>query len=128
MKKQLITIAIVLGIGGMSFAQEAGSFEEYYEDAGFFKNGLFHNATDDELITPYGVEVWELYTVDYDKSDENLGLFGLNKKVFGKRDSETPGLPEPGNGGDSPAPLGSGIAVLTALGAAYLVGKKRKEE
>jgi hypothetical protein len=25
-------------------------------------------------------------------------------------------------------PLGTGIAVLTALGAAYLVGKRRKED
>ncbi len=40
----------------------------------------------------------------------------------------TPSLP--GHGGDenADAPLGTGIAVLTALGAAYLVGKKRREE
>ena len=31
-------------------------------------------------------------------------------------------------GTDQPAPLGSGIAVLVGLGAAYLVGKKRNEE
>ena len=30
-------------------------------------------------------------------------------------------------GNDQPAPLGSGIAVLMGLGAAYLVGKRRKE-
>ena len=30
-------------------------------------------------------------------------------------------------GTDQPAPLGSGIAVLMGLGAAYLVGKRRKE-
>ena len=36
----------------------------------------------------------------------------------------------PGHGGtsDVDAPLGTGIAVLTALGAAYLIGKKRREE
>ena len=39
-----------------------------------------------------------------------------------------PGLPGHGETGDQPAPLGTGIAVLTALGAAYLVGKKRNEE
>jgi len=40
-----------------------------------------------------------------------------------------PGLPGHGEEGDQPAtPLGTGIAVLTALGAAYLVGKKRNEE
>ncbi len=30
--------------------------------------------------------------------------------------------------GDAQAPLGSGIAVLAGLGAAYLLGKKRKEK
>ena len=30
-------------------------------------------------------------------------------------------------GNDQPAPLGSGIVVLVGLGAAYLVGKRRKE-
>ena len=36
----------------------------------------------------------------------------------------------PNHGGDenADAPLGTGIAVLTALGAAYLVGKRRKED
>lgn len=33
-----------------------------------------------------------------------------------------------GESNDSPAPLGSGIAVLIGLGAAYLVGKKRSEK
>ena len=39
------------------------------------------------------------------------------------------GLPN-GHGltSDSGAPLGSGLLVLTALGAAYLVGKRRKED
>jgi hypothetical protein len=33
-----------------------------------------------------------------------------------------------GGTGDEPAPVGSGIAVLVGLGAAYLVSKKRKED
>lgn len=47
---------------------------------------------------------------------------------------EGSGIVLPGHGesenqnGGEPAPLGTGIAVLTALGAAYLVGKKRNEE
>ena len=32
------------------------------------------------------------------------------------------------NGDGEPSPLGSGIAVLVGLGAAYVVAKKRKEE
>ena len=41
----------------------------------------------------------------------------------------TPGLPgQHGQSGNQDAPVGSGIAVLLGLGAAYLVGKKRREE
>jgi hypothetical protein len=40
----------------------------------------------------------------------------------------TPGLPTHGLTENQNAPLGSGIVLLTALGAAYLVGKKRNEE
>ena len=40
----------------------------------------------------------------------------------------TPGLPGHGQTGNQDAPLGAGIAVLTAFGAAYLIGKKRREE
>ena len=39
-----------------------------------------------------------------------------------------PGLPVHGENTNQPAPLGTGIMVLTALGAAYLVGKKHREE
>ena len=40
----------------------------------------------------------------------------------------TPNLPNHGGDENADAPLGTGIAVLTALGAAYLVGKRRKED
>ena len=39
-----------------------------------------------------------------------------------------PMLPNHGESGNQPAPVGSGIAVLVGLGAAYLVGKRRREE
>ena len=39
-----------------------------------------------------------------------------------------PNLPGHGGSSNADAPLGSGIAMLTVLGAAYLVGKKRREE
>ena len=39
-----------------------------------------------------------------------------------------PLLPQHGEDTNRPAPLGSGIALLAALGGAYLVGKKRREE
>ncbi|MBQ1585494.1 MAG: hypothetical protein II078_10560 [Muribaculaceae bacterium] len=43
----------------------------------------------------------------------------------------SPGVPGHGestNQDGNQTPIGTGIAVLTALGAAYLVGKKRNEE
>ena len=50
--------------------------------------------------------------------------------VYGNREGGllSPGLPNHGETGDQNAPLGTGIAVLAALGGAYLVAKKRREE
>ena len=65
---------------------------------------------------------------------EEKGLFGMGKGIFrGGNGEEDPLLNLPGFGeeGDVDAdtiPLGSGIAVLMGLGAAYLVGKRRKED
>ena len=57
----------------------------------------------------------------------------LNKESEPMRTGGDPApiLSLPSNHGydsDTPAPLGSGIAVLVGLGAAYLIGKKRNEE
>jgi len=56
----------------------------------------------------------------------------MNYQAGGLRTtSNTPLLPGFGNPGDfdgTDAPLGSGIAVLIGLGAAYAIGKKRKED
>ena len=51
--------------------------------------------------------------------------------LYGDREGRmiTPSLPsEFGLNGNQDAPLGSGIAVLLGLGAAYMVSKKRKED
>ena len=51
--------------------------------------------------------------------------------VYGNREgADTPMLPNHGKteNQDANAPLGTGIAVLAALGGAYLVAKKRREE
>ena len=39
-----------------------------------------------------------------------------------------PNLPNHGESNNGDAPLGTGIALLSVLGGAYLVGKKRREE
>jgi hypothetical protein len=52
--------------------------------------------------------------------------------IYGNRNGNTPLLPghnlSENQDADPTTPLGSGIAVLMSLGAAYLVGKKRREE
>ena len=90
MKKLIMTIAIVLSLGTMAFAQDVEVYEE-------------------------------------------RGLFGMGKEstIFGaKGDGDALMLPDHGETDDQDAdsPLGTGIALLTALGAAYLVGKRRKED
>ena len=91
MKKTLVTIAIVLGLGMTAFADPYGG--------GLFKRG---SVVDDE----------EFYGAGYYRDGGML----------------TPGLPNHNLDGNQDAPLGSGIVLLTALGGAYLVAKKRKEE
>ena len=48
-------------------------------------------------------------------------------ELFSNRDGN-PMLPDHGFSTNQNAPLGSGIAVLLGLGAAYMVAKKRKED
>ena len=90
MKKTILTIAIVLGLGMTTFADPYGG--------GLFQRGLIPDE--------------EFYGLDY------YNIYRLNE----------PMLPDHGETGNVDAPLGTGIAVLTALGAAYLVGKRRKED
>ena len=56
------------------------------------------------------------------------GLFKRGETTETRDGSGTPALPGHGQTGNQPAPLGTGIALLTTLGAAYLVGKRRREE
>ena len=62
----------------------------------------------------------------------NRGAVIEDEEYYGAgyyRDGMLPGLPNHNQQGNQDAvPLGSGIAVLAALGGAYLVAKKRKEE
>ena len=89
MKKTVLTIAIILGLGLTTFADPNGG--------GLFQRGASNESTH-----------------------------------FMNRDTPMPMLPtthnEGGNQSANQMPLGSGVALLTALGAAYLVGKRRREE
>lgn len=90
MKKQIMTIAIVLGLSMTSFAQ----------------GGLFHRGA------------------NADGTPSEVSLTGDGSKGSGVN---TPMLPIHEQNGSQPAPLGSGIVLLTALGAGYAVAKRRKE-
>lgn len=50
---------------------------------------------------------------------------GLDKIEFDYGGLRDPGLPGGHGGGDTPAPLGTGLVILTALGAGYAMLKKR---
>ena len=89
MKKLALTIAIVLGLGMASFA----------DNGGLFNRGASAPAS----------------TTSSSYEGNRDGIFA-------------PRIPNHGETTHQNAPVGSGIAVLTALGAAYLVGKKRREE
>ena len=54
--------------------------------------------------------------------------FGAKAEVDNAVSPATPLLPQHGQDTNQSAPLGSGIAVLMGLGAAYMVAKKRREE
>ena len=88
MKKLVLTIAVVLGLGLASFANS--------NDGGLFQRGA---------------------------SEPASGLYGDR----GLREIN-PNLPIHNADGNGDAPLGSGVAVLLGLGAAYMVAKKRKED
>ena len=134
MKKLIVTIAIVLGMGVTSFAQG-----EYYgsvnptEDNGFFNlgKGFFNNGDDMPLlpeISEYGEE--DFAFSNYSQDNGENGLFGMGA-LYDRGNRNGSPLVLPGthdSDQDQDGPLGSGIAVLMGLGAAYLVGKRRKEE
>ena len=59
--------------------------------------------------------------------DGERAEYGLMRVDAGSGEA-TPMLPNHNASGNQPAPLGSGLVILAGLGAAYLVGKKRREE
>ena len=65
-----------------------------------------------------------------ENSGDNGNAVYQDRSFFAKEGSGplTPGLPTHGLNENQDAPLGSGIVLLTALGAAYAVAKKRREE
>lgn len=57
-------------------------------------------------------------------AQENSSLFGREKE---NTEKFGPGLPGHGESGNQPAPIGSGILMLSCLAGAYCIGKNRKK-
>jgi hypothetical protein len=132
MKKLIVTIAIVLGLGMTTYAQEAFTGADGVAESGLFGMGTsFFSNGELGLFSPDYYEYEEEYEAynNYPQNYVENGFFGLGGNSLFTRNNPILTLPSGhGDTDDTSAPLGSGIAVLMGLGAAYLVGKKRKEE
>ena len=73
-----------------------------------------------------------LFQRDYNAANGKSGYVYFERNstaLFASNDAIEPLMPSHGSeDNESAAPLGSGIAVLMGLGAAYMVAKKRREE
>lgn len=134
MKKLIVTIAIALSMGMTTFAQEAFTGADGVAESGLFNMGTsFFGNGELGLFSPDYYDYEEEYEA-YNYQPQNYvdnGLFGMGGGSLFSRTDGTLGLMLPTGHGltnDETAPLGSGIAVLMGLGAAYLVGKRRKED
>ena len=71
-----------------------------------------------------------LFQRNYNANNGKSGYvyFSQKNSIFENNNVEAPLLPSHGEDDNQAAPMGSGIAVLMGLGAAYMVAKKRREE
>ena len=100
MKKIVLILTIVLCVSANAYSQYYAS-KDNHNSGGLFSRGLV--------------------------SDEEYYGAGMNRQGL-MNNNTLPRLPIHNMGGDQPAPLGGGGAVLTFLCAAYFVSKKRREE
>lgn len=101
MKKQIMTIALVLGLGMTALAQQAGG--------GLFYRGESKQSSNDRN-SPY----WSPFYLP-----EHGGIFNGDSD-FGLDPEEDPN--------DPPAPLGGGALLLVGFGAAYAMSKRKKKD
>ena len=117
-----------------TFAQEAFTGADGVAESGLFNLGTsFFGNGELGLFSPdyYDYEdEYEAYNYQPQNYVDN-GLFGMGGGTLFSREGTGFGLMLPSGHGllnDETAPLGSGIAVLMGLGAAYFVSKKRRED
>ena len=107
MKKIALTIAIVLGIGLCSYAQNGGGLFGYGEVA----------VEEEEDVAG---SAW--YSLGQDE-DLDMGLFTNLRNTYNIK----PNLPNHGQDDNMDAPLGSGALLLIGLGTAYALKKRSKK-
>ena len=84
------------------------------------------------LLRKFLISIAIVFTLSVVANAQKDGFFSLNSSneddVYRDLTSSDLGLPSAhGTGIDYDAPLGSGIAILTLLGAGYMVTRKRKQ-
>ena len=68
-----------------------------------------------------------LFQRGYNAKNGQSGYLYFNAKDAVREDVAAPLLPPHGSVDNEPAPLGGGFAIMTILGAAYLIGKRLNE-
>ena len=134
MKKLALTITLLLGMTLGAFAEwntypSNWFFNWFNTDEEQQAPGLFENNEVNELMWDNVIETPTF------SSNNGGGLFGRGRSMntglgYGFRTTGNGSLFLPPYHGSSEdqTPLGSGVVVLLGLGAAYLVGKRRREE
>ena len=134
MKKLIVTIAIVLFMGMTTFAQEAFTGADGVAESGLFSLGtsFLSNGELGLFSSDYYYDYEDEYEAynNYPQNYVDNGLFGMGGgTLFGNNRNGGLMLPtEHGQTNDTSAPLGSGIAVLMGLGAAYTLKKRREKD
>lgn len=73
--------------------------------------------------------VMSLSLISCAATQDGGGMFRRGEQpVEETRGGGFPGLPGHGQEGNQSAPVGSGLAILTTLGGAYLIGKRNNKE
>ena len=134
MKKLIITIAIALSMGMTTFAQETFTGADGVAESGLFNLGtsFLSNGELGLFSSDYYYDYEDEYEAynNYPQNYVDNGLFGMGGGTLFSN-TRNGGLVLPGSHGqtdDSSAPLGSGIAVLMGLGAAYTLKKRRVKD
>ena len=130
MKKTFLTVVLALVLGlGANAQTSMFDWEDFEDGLGTSRSEMFD--WDYSLDDYSGIGMFDM-SIFTDLLDWSNGVDVINDWVSDFelfRDIDIPGLPGHGiTDNVDGSPLGSGIAVLVSLGAAYAFAKRRKED